>query len=310
MSKNHTPTVFAAIFSLFAMAAHAQQDVSAPNAELLLREIEAMEGKQKEAKLQEKKALLGAILSAAASGSSAASFYEKAVEEVQFKGKKDKVVAFLDWKKANADLMRSKEMQAALLLHLKYLSLALQRKGMEHPETMIPGLMAYVNDLVAADKVFADQKQKPNEQRNLLDQPLAQSVFSQWLKLDQWLPEAKVWEPKPGDLAGILEKNVRPLLREKKDPQLLQTWDMQLNIEAGRITEARSEYQIEKFNSSTRPTLLFKRAQDMVVLGQPNRGVAEMVAVLRANPSHPDFAAWLAAVRALLSPPADQTSPQ
>ena len=239
------------------MAAHAQQDVSAPNAELLLREIEAMEGKQKEAKLQEKKALLGAILSAAASGSSAASFYEKAVEEVQFKGKKDKVVAFLEWKKANADLMRSKEMQAALLLHLKYLSLALQRKGMEHPETMIPGLMAYVNDLVAADKVFADQKQKPNEQRNLLDQPLAQSVFSQWLKLDQWLPEAKVWEPKPGDLAGILEKNVRPLLREKKDPQLLQTWDMQLNIEAGRITEARSEYQIEKFNSSTRPTLLF-----------------------------------------------------
>ena len=292
------------------MSVHAQQDVPAPNAESLLREIEAMAGKQKDAKIQEKKALLGAVQAAAMNGVAAANFYEKAVEEVQFNGKKDKASALADWKKANADLLRSKEMQTALLLHLKYLSMALQRNGMENPATLIPDVMAHVNELAAADKILAEPKLKSNEPNKVLDQPLAQSVFSQWLKLAQWLPDDKVWEPKPGNVAGILEKNVRPLLRAKKDPQLLQTWDLQLKIEADRRTEARSEHEIDKFNTITRPTLLFRRAQDMVLIGQPNRGVVEMVAVMRANPSHPDFATWLAEVRKLLSPAPAQTSPQ
>ncbi|MEI6071265.1 MAG: hypothetical protein WCS31_05705 [Verrucomicrobiae bacterium] len=323
------PAVFAVLFPLVPLVVRAQQDVPAPNVEALIREIEAMEGKQKEAKLQEKKAVLGAVLAAAASGSAAANFYEKAVEEVQFTGKKDKGALFADWKKTNAEMLRSKELQTALQLHLKYLSMALQRKGMEKPETMIPPVMAYVNEVVASDKLFASvspganetkaqkdertQKEELNKQKKtLLDQPLGQSVFSQWLKLEQWLPDAKEWEPKPGDVAGILEKNVRPILREKKDPQIVQTWDLQLKIEADRLTAGRSDFQNDKFNSVTRPTFLFKRAQDMVLIGQPNRGLVEMVAVLRANPSHPDFPSWLTTVRGLLKPvaPPEQTSPQ
>lgn len=305
-----------AVFLFVSPLARAQQDpptgqdVPAPNAESLLREIEAMEGKQKAAKSQEKKEILGLVQAATASGVAAGNFYEKAVEEVEFSGKKDKASAFVDWKKSKADLLRSKEMQTALLLHLKYLSLAIQRKGMENPEAMTPALMAYVGELVAADKDFLDQKQKPDEQRKLLEQPLGQSVFAQWLKLGQWLPEDKVWEPKPGDVAGILEKNLRPIFREKKDRQILQTWDIQLKLEADRITLGRMDHQIDKFNSTTRPTMMFKRAQDMVAIGQPNRGLVEMVAVIRANPSHPDFASWLTTVRGLLKPAPQNTSPQ
>lgn len=304
------------VFFLLPIIVHALPDVPAPNTESLLREIEAMEGRQKEAKGQEKRAVLGAVQAAAMNGTAAANFYEKAVEEMQFKGRKDKVAAFVDWKKANADMLRTKEMQTALLLHLKYLSMALQRKGMDDPASMIPAVMAYVNELVAADRLFdSDPGANPKAQKNrpdqqLLDQPLSQSIFSQWLKLGQWLPDDKIWEPKPGDVAGILERNIRPLLRDKKDPQIVQTWDLQLQVEADRATEARSEHQNDKFNTVTRPTLLFKRAQDMVLIGQPNRGVMEMVSVLRANPSHPDFANWLAAVRGLLKQPAAQTSPQ
>ncbi len=304
------PAVFVLFLPLGVTPIHAE-DISAPNAEKLLGEIALMESKQKETKAQEKKAVLGEVQAAAMNGVAAANFYEKAVEEVQFKGKKDKAAAFIEWKKANGDLMRSKEMQTALLLHLRYLTMALQRKGMEKPETMIPAVLSYVNDLVGDDKLFADQKQKSAEQKALLDQPLGQSLFAQWLKLGQWLPEDKIWESKPGDVAGILEKNVRPLLREKKDPMLLQTWDLQLKIEAGRITEGRSELQIDKFNKTTSPTLQFKQAQDMALIGEPNRAAVKMVAVLREYPLHPDFANWLAAVRGLLkTPAADQTSPQ
>ena len=227
---------------------------------------------------------------------------------------RDRASLFSDWKKTNAELLRSREMQTALLLHLKYLSMALQRKGMEKPELMIPATMAYVNELVAADKLFNDPKQKQNGANKILDQSLGQSVFANWLKLAQWLPDDKDWEGNPGNVAGILEKNARSILREKKDPQIVQTWDLQLRIEADRLTAGRSDFQNEKFNTTRRPTLLFNRAQDMVLIGQPNRGVIEMVAVLRANPSHPDFPNWLAALRGLLKPaaaaPPDQTSPQ
>jgi len=293
------------------LAALSQQDLPDLNADALLKEIETMEQKQKATKTQERAAILAAVSGAATTGPVAANFYEKAVEEVQFKGKKDKAAAFVDWKKANADFLRTREMQASLLLHLKYLEMALQRKNMENPEKMVPGIMAYVNEVIAADSVFSGQDKAPKEQSNLLDQPLGQSVFAQWLQLGQWLPEDKIWEQKPGDVGGILEKNVRSILREKKDPMLLQTWDVQLKVEADRITEGRLQHEIDKFNNVTRPKLLFKRAQDMVIVGQPNRAAGEMVALLRANPTHPDFSSWLSTVRGLLATkPAEQTSPQ
>jgi len=283
-----------------------QQDIAPPDLTALAREIETLEQRQKQGKLTEKNSLLGQIQTAASSGPAAANFYTKAVEEVQFKGKKDKPEAFSDWKKSHDDMLRSKEMQTALVLHLKYLLLSLQRKGLEKPEVQLPALMAYINELVAADDLFfaspapPDPKKKgppKDEWKSLLDSPLTASVFAQWLRLDEWLPEAKNWELKPGDLAGILDKNVRSVLRDKKDPQLIPTWDMQMKVEAERITSGRLAHKADEFNTVTKPRLLFKRAQDMAVIGQPNRGLVEVVALVRAYPSHPDFSAWLDYIR-------------
>ena len=281
-----------------------------PNAAALLREIDLMQGKQLDTKAREKKAVLAAVQAAAGNSVAAGNFYEKAVEEVEFKGRKDKAAAFMDWKKENADLLRSKEMQTALLLHLRYLAMAIQRQGMEQPETMIPALMAYVNELVLQDKLFADESNLPDVTKGLLHQPIGQSLFSQWLNLGQWLPEEGVWESNPGGVTGILEKNIRPLLREKKDPKIVQTWDLQLKMEADRITEGRSELQIRQFNTTTSPTLQFNQSQDMVLVGQLSGGVSKMIALLRANPSHPDFANRVSTLRGLLKPAADQNSPQ
>jgi len=297
---------------LLASGLHAApvEDAAELNADALLKEIAGMEEQQKAAKTKEQASLIAAVRAAQASGTAAANFYEKAVEAIQFQGRKDKAAAFVDWKKANADLLRSKEMQTALLLHLRYLQMALERRGMEHPEVMVPQVLAYVNNLVANDKLFLGQGKPPKEAKNLLDQPLGPSIFSQWLQLGPWLPEDKIWESKPGDVAGILEKNVRGLLREQKDPLVLQTWDLQLKIEAERITEGRSQHEIDKFNTLTRPRLLFLRAQDMVVVGLPNRGAGEMVVLIRANPSHPDFATWVTAVRGLLTKPSAEAPVQ
>ncbi|TSA30733.1 MAG: hypothetical protein D4R65_12660 [Verrucomicrobiaceae bacterium] len=292
-----------------------QQDIAPPDLISLAREIETLEQRQKQGKLSEKNSLLGQIQTAASSGPAAANFYTKAVEEVQFKGKKDKPEAFADWKKSHDDMLRSKEMQTALVLHLKYLLLSLQRKGLEKPETQLPAITAYINELVGADDLFfaspapPDPKKKgppKDEWKGLLDNPLiddkkpSRSVFVEWLRLEEWLPEAKNWEFKPGDLAGILDKNVRSVLRDKRDPQLIPTWDMQMKVEAERITSGRLAHKADEFNTVTKPRMLFKRAQDMAVIGQPNRGLVEVVALVRAYPSHPDFPAWLDYIRGAL----------
>lgn len=268
-----------------------------------------MELKQKQGKISERKALFGAIQSAAASGPAAANFYTQAVEEVNFKGKKDKVEAFAAWKKSRSDLLRSKEMQTVLLLHLKYLMLALQRKELEKPETQLPAVMAYLNELIACDDLLADQKPPNDETRGLLDKPLSQSVFAQWLRFGEWLPDEKTWEGRPGNVPGILEKNVRLVMRQTKDPQLIQTWDLEMKVEAGRITTGRSEHQADQFNAVNRPRMQFKQAQDMLVLGQPNRALELMITLVRTSPSHPDFPIWVAKIRELVKPASAQTSP-
>lgn len=314
--------VFASTFLSISLLQAQQQDAPPPDLNALAKEIVALELKQKQSKLSEKSMLLAKIQAASASGPAAANFYADAVEAVQFEGTPGKGEAFQEWRKSHEELLRSKEMQTAIQLHLKYLLLAIQRKEIENPGTQLPALMDYVADLVAADDLFVKappppvegkkKKAPPQDERTaLLDKPLGQSVFSQWLRLDPWLPDAKSWEVKPGDVAGILEKNIRPLLREDKSPNLIQTWDLQMKVEADRITTGRSEYQADSFNSVTRPQLLFKRAQDMILLGQPNRALGEMMVLVRTYPTHPDFAQWLGKVRELIKPNSSaQTSPQ
>jgi len=286
-----------------------QQDVAAPNAESILKEIEGLEQKQKQGKVTERNTIIKQLQGAAASGPAAATFYAQAVEAVQFKGRKDKVEAFIAWKKSHADLLRSKEMQAALLLHLKYLLLSLQRKDLEKPETQLPDVMAYVNELISCDDLFAKQNPPSDETSGLLDRPVGQSVIAQWLPLGEWLPDEKIWESRPGNVPGILEKNIRSVMRVKKDPQIIPTWDLEIKVESGRITAGRSEHKAEQFNTVTCPRLQFKQAQDMILIGQPNRGLAAMIALVRTNPWHPDFGIWVARIRDLLKPASAQTSP-
>lgn len=314
---------------LFISLAQAEvKDINPPNSDAILQEIAALEQKQKQGKMTARNAAIGQVRSAAASASAAVNFYTQAVEAVQFKGMKDEGAAFLAWKKNNADLLRSKEVQTALLLHLKYLLMSFDRKDLEKPETQLPALMAYVNEVVSDDDLFSKQtnKQKSfnDEARAILDKSINGSVFAQWLSFGEWLPSGQNWELQPGDVPGILEKNIRSVMREKKDPQLIGTWDLEMKIVSARITSGRSTHKADQFNTVDRPRMQFKQAEDMIVIGQTNKGLSTMVALVRANLWHPDFGIWVARIRNLINPAspapdqpapgeqpaADQTSPQ
>jgi len=297
-----SPFRFSALAAaLFATStAWAQQDGPSVDAAQILRELDAIETKQKQTLQTAKQQAINLLRPGAAGGSAASGLYESAIEATQFQGLKDKVPAFIEWKKKNTELLRSREMQAALGMHLQYLVMSLERGSAPDAAPFAIPSMQYVGELVKAKALLQKQEKPPKEPKELLDKSLNDSVFVRWLNLGPWLPAASSWELNPGNISGILDKNVRPVWREAKDVRLLESWDFQMQAEADRITTGRLDHEADQFNTVTRPKLQFSRANDMAQLGMQNRAVAEIVGLVRTYPQHPDFASWVKKLREML----------
>ncbi len=308
---------------------NAQQDVPAVNADAILRELDQIELQQKQAVLSARQTAVNQVKAAAASGATAADLYEQAVEATQFEGLKNKGGAFADWKSSKAAVLRAKEMQTALMLHLRYLALSLERKGSDKPELFVPPSLAYVNDLASADALFLKQAQSVSQPASsdhdreqqaidreamklkdeLLNKALTDSIFVKWLRLGSSLPKGEDWELTPGNLPGILEKNIRPAMRLTKNPGLLPTYELEMRVLAERVSMSRREHDATEFNTVVRPRIQLARANDMAALGQKNRAVTEIYTMVKAYPQHPDFGKWVQRIRELLAPAAPAAEP-
>jgi hypothetical protein len=311
---NVSPMQFSPPIVAFALAAtllpvYAERDAAPINTEQILQEVEQLEAKQKDRLLASKTQMVNILQNSLKSGPAASRLYEDAVEATQFNGLKDKSQAFSDWKKKNADLLRSQEMQTALELHLRYLVLSLHRADSGKPNDFVNPSLSYINDV---SKMLLDQAKGisfPPEAKGLLDRSLADSIFAKWMLLGPWLPKANDWELNPGNIDGIFEKNIRQSLRKENSPLLVGTWDLQIKIQADRITLGRLDYEADKFHMVTQPRMLFSRANDMTLVGLKSKGCAEILQLLRSHPEHPDFPQWAKTIRQVLSPPQATESP-
>lgn len=300
------------------LAAAAQQDSPAVDPAAVLRELDAIETKSNQSMEAGKQAVLRQLQAALASPSAAVNFYEQAVAATQFEGRRNDSGAFKDWKKERSEALRSNEMEAALLFHLRYLFLSLQRAAAKDAEleALAKNSLAYARDLAAAGDLSGKENNAPRRRdqgaENLLKQSLKESVFVRWLNLESQLPEAKSWELVPGNLAGILDKNVRSVLREKKSPALIDVWDLQIKVEADHATQTRLQHEAGQFNTVRKPALQFERARDLALLGLKNKAIAEMLVLAKTYPKHPDFPAWSKEIRSLVKSSPDaapSTSP-
>ncbi len=235
---------------------------------------------------------LSAVRRAAATGAAAARFYEEAVEEgVQ--------QDFADWKKKNADLLRDKTFQTAAQLHLHYLMLSLEHGPSGEADRWAEPSLLYARELAVflADDDF---RQAPGPTRQLLGKPLTESPFVRWMQLGPLLPPADAWEQVPGNLGGILEKNVRRPWRQTCDARLERAWQLELETAAALATADGTDRAAEEFNNRTAPLLQFRRARDRAATGQPNRAAADILNLARKHPDHPDFPQWAATLREML----------
>lgn len=298
------------------------QDAPQVNADAILRELDMIEQRQKQTLASARQMAISQLRSAAVSPSAAAALYADAVEAVEFEGKPNKGAAYSEWKAGMGDALRSSDFQNVILLHLRYLVMSLERGASDKPETFISPSLAYANDLIQTDDAFLDLKKKQsdkpandraqrerdiaqkalNAKKDLLDKSISDGVFTRWLRLQQWLPKGDGWELTPGNLAGILEKNVRSVMRTVKDPALIQTWDLEMKVLADRATSGRLDFLAADFNTMVRPKMIFSRANDMILLGQKNRAANDIYILVKTYPQHPDFSKWVSKLREILKP--------
>jgi hypothetical protein len=137
---------------------------------------------------------------------------------------------------------------------------------------------------------------------------MADSSPAKWIGITSFLNPEK-WESRAGNLEGIFDNIVLPELRAERDPRLLEYWEMKIKREAESATGTRRAFDVEQFNTMRRPKLLWNQAQDMIQLGQKNRGIAQMLDVVRTYPSHPDAGGWIAALQSMLSGSAPSPAP-
>lgn len=271
----------------------AAEDMSAPDLSGVIAELEAIKENKVSARQRSLTKAIMDIQDAAKNPSSASRAYGDARRIVEFDGKPNAGPKFAEWKKKQTDLLNSKSLQTASQLHLQYLALTLKQIGESDTEARVTESIQYAQELAAAQASMNADLNAFNETKDLLNKPLQEGFFAKANDLSELLKNQKDWELVAGNLDGILEKNVRRILREKKDPRIMDTWDLQLKLEDEIAGKAATSITETSFTNTRRPQLLWRKANELVTMGQPIRGLSGMLEVIRANPTHPDIDQWV-----------------
>ncbi len=296
-----------------------------------LKELAALLKQIKDKRAMSEKASAARVVqdlrAAAASNATAIAFYEQAVWATQYDEKIHEHTEFQSWMRDEADKLKSEAMQNAARLHLNYLLLTFQRAGGATTRQLESALLAHIAALTAAGagdsaiQARSDRAQALREapgfkpvrgakkpvkeplfwEQDLINKGVDSSIFVQWYGVSKMLSNLKDWESSPGNVDGMYQKTLLPYYRENKDSRVIAYWDMKLQQEAQQATSSSLSFKIDQFNMVRRPQLLWKRAQDMILIGQRNRGIGEMVSLVKNYPDHQDFADWISTLEGILT---------
>lgn len=226
---------------------------------------------------------------ASADDGAALDFYVEAVRVTQFVGQPHEQTAFRDWKKEEMPKLKP----AAIRTALRYTMLSLQRAAGATDDQIFPVLLAYAQDTAAILPTIDDQE--------IVKRGVAENIFTRWYNIGGQLSGLDNWEAVPANIDGMYEKILLPVMRKNRDPRLLQYWDDKILDEKGKAAVATAAFSTDRFNLTRRPSLLWSRAEDEIVLGMRDQGISDMYNLVKAFPAHPDAGKWIPELEGLLS---------
>lgn len=198
----------------------------------------------------------------------------------------------------------------AVRLQLHYLIMALEAKDTKDMEKMLPELSAYFQEVVANSEKLRGRagaylstglRAGGGGRRGGGGGGGNGNPFVQAYQLEHFL-ENPNWSMDPLDFADIYEKTIFPVYREKKKADLGAQWDARMNNEAGFRKGSTSEGEYALWQQGPLLDIKWEKLTDLFQNGdKPVNAMAEMLAMIRDNPSHPASTKWLEDFRKMVS---------
>lgn len=271
------------------------QDVAPAEVKAMLDSLKVLKEKNNAATKAQHAKVVQDFLGAAANNASAIDFYEEAVRSTQFQGQNKEATQFREWRKKEADGLKNPDIQNAVRLHILYLALSIERATGKEVKDLLPALISYTRQ-------FGTDRQALQGSDEFMKKNISESIFVRWYGIASWLSKLEDWEQSPGSVDGIFETTILPEMRRTKDPRLIEYWDGKIQREAEQASRSQLTFDTGRFEVTRKPSLLWSRAQDLLLLGQHSKAVNEMFALIKAHPGHPEVSQWIAGLEQVLSP--------
>jgi len=302
-------------------------DDAAPDAATLDVQMAALAKMREQKKMQYFLRMRDEIGDAISSPGAAGNYVLDCMRKVRFEGHPGGNVEFSEWKKKNIGLYSDHDFEQAANLHLRYLALTLKRATLDSAEPVMQETWDYLGLLKKSQDVIVGHLRDPaqvkiqvydEKKREVTGEMIAQiddiklanaantrayieellngsvngGLAAQALKLDKLLQGISEWEMVPGNFSGIMEQDIRSVLRKTKDPRLVATWDDEIAY-LNALTKLKKDEQAEsEFEKETYPRLRWKQANDVELVGMPNRALTMRIGLAKQFPEHPDFEQW------------------
>jgi len=207
------------------------------------------------------------------------------------------------------------DLPAALRMCLEYLAISLEAADVKDLASMTSKIQSFHQSLISHGKKL---RGKAGE---MLMRPitaggggrragdLSVGVVVEAYQLDRYL-HREGWPLEPGNIVRMYERVlIKPSLEAHKE-DIGSLWDTAINNE-GLFRKARmTEGEFSVWQQQEVPALRWQRATDLFNGGpNPVTGMAEMLKVIKDNPSHPLAPTWVSSLRELVKQASDQPKP-
>lgn len=303
---------------LFQVSSFALFAQNSPDFNALLQRLEQLQDERNQkvaSAVQSKQRELDRLIQ---SSNAAVRAYQDAYRYQHFAGKEDEKDMFSQWKAKFDALHDDKLFEQAVTLHLEYLQLTLDmiqaKDQKEQQKENLSALMQYLDAAAKWDSAVAkleepisqreaaEKKKRQSFQRNqitpknvreMMKIKLVESPFVKEYQLEEHVKGLKDWEEVPGNIDGILDKTVFPLLRAEKDPRLLELWSERLERKEKQVRRSENVVAIDRFTNVQKPQLLWRWSQDMLALDQKGKAYSNMITILEEYPGHAKYDSWM-----------------
>ncbi len=282
----------------------------------ILKQLDEIEEKIGQGRSSIFSAALAKFRSAMGSEAAALSLYLDCYKLENFERKDLKQTDFMDWRDRNLDRLKEGDFAKGLMLQLEYLVMTIQAQGITKTEdlgSVVPSLQAFmakaigavqsstkhtasgaveVKDVSKSRKGGGGGGQAP-QLLGMLRQSVKGNDFSRAYQLDLHLLQ-KRWEYSPVNVAGIYETVILPYYLAVKKDELPAQWDARINAEMALEKAVLSETEFEIFYQAEYPRMLWAKNNYLVTNNVNALGaMADMLKIIRDNPSHPDAEGWV-----------------